>query len=362
MASHTLDWHYPRHGLAQDVFDAMASGTLTRGTIYAARRKGKTEFLLRDLVPLARDSGWPVAYANLWGYIDQPHLALRDALDAAAATSKSLGKRLTGWLPGITKFGAGAEIAGIGKLEADMEFARKPQGASTQDLTAIQSALGKLGTAKKPLLLLIDEVQHLATSDSFKVLAYFLRTQLDMLGGRVRVIFTGSSRAGLARTFQNADMPFYQSAANIKFPDLDAGFFDHLAQCYKSASGKKLAAADITALKKFHADFGHAPFFPVHVLQAMILSGIATASDAIEDFTRDWRAAHTDTPLSLAEQWLLDRIDRNLLPYELAALQSFAASLGRETESTRQLVKRALANLQQMALITKISRGKYKRA
>lgn len=361
MTADPLDWHFPRTRLAQDIFDAMASGTLTRGTIYAARRKGKTEFLLRDLAPLARESGWPVAYANLWGYLDQPHLAVRDALDTAATDSTGLGKRLTRWLPGLTKIGAGAEIAGIGKVEADMEFAKKPQSPATQDLTAIQTMLAKLGTTKKPLLLLVDEVQHLSTSENFRVLAYFLRTQLDTLGTKVRVIFTGSSRAGLARTFQNADMPFYQSAANIKFPDLDDGFFVHLATCYKSASGKKLTADDTAALKKFHADFGSCPFFPLHVVQGMVLSGTMAAATAITEFTAEWRAAHADIPLTTAEQWLLTRIDKNLPPYEAAALAELATALGREVEPTRQTVKRALADMQQMALITKISRGKYKR-
>jgi uncharacterized protein len=362
MATAPLDWHYPRTQLAQDIFEAMRVGTLARGTIYAARRKGKTEFLLRDLAPLARDAGWPVAYANLWGYLDQPHLALKHALDAAATDSTGVGKRFARWLPGLTKIAAGAEIAGLGKVEADMEFAKKPQSPTTQDLSAIQAQLTKLGTVKKPLLLLVDEVQHLATSDNFKPLAYFLRTQLDTLGNKVRVVFTGSSRAGLARTFQNADMPFYQSAANIKFPDLDDGFFRHLAACYKTASARKLTPDDIADLKQFHADFGSCPFFPLHVVQGMILSGTIPAAAAITEFTTEWRAAHADIPLTTAEQWLMSRIEKNLPPYEAAALAKLATDLGREVESTRQLVKRALANLQQMAVITKISRGKYKRA
>ncbi len=355
MAGKSIDWHYPRAALAAELFDAMASATLMRGTIYAARRKGKTEFLLRDLLPLAQKAGWPVAYANLWAYLDMPHLALKDGLAAA----EKYQSRLTSWLPKPNKLGGGFDLAGLAKVEAQVEFSQNPKVAPPQDLVMIQQAMAKLASAKKPLLLLVDEAQHLATSDQFRVFAYFLRTQIDTLGTKIRVVFTGSNRAALARTFSANDMPFYQSAVSIRFPELDSGFFKHLAACYEAATQRRFSAQDLAALKAFYEEFGSCPFFPVKVIQQMIINGTARATGAIDDFRDEWRSQHVDMALSDVQNWTLERIRSGEKLYAADALDMLGKQLGKSPESTRQLVKRSLADLQQMAMITKTGRGKY---
>lgn len=91
----TINWHYPRSRLAQEVLGNFELGTLSRGAIYAPRRKGKTEFILRDLLPLARKREWIAVYVNLWDDKDHPHRALSVALkEAAAAHPKSMLRRI----------------------------------------------------------------------------------------------------------------------------------------------------------------------------------------------------------------------------------------------------------------------------
>lgn len=92
MKTLTINWHYPRSKLAQEVLGNFELGTLSRGTIFAPRRKGKTEFILRDLLSLARKRARAAVYANLWDDKDNPHRALAIALkEAVVANPKGSG-------------------------------------------------------------------------------------------------------------------------------------------------------------------------------------------------------------------------------------------------------------------------------
>jgi uncharacterized protein len=353
MAQAPVIWHYPRAVLARELVDAMHSRTLMRGVIYAQRRKGKTAFLLNDLAPAATKAGFTIAYASLWANANEPHSALLEGLQQAAKS---------GFTDKLSRLSLGIEVAGIGKIEGEIERAAKPGTASAASLAALQTLLARLAKPKKPLLLLIDEIQHLATAESFRVFAYFLRTQLETLGDSLRVIFTGSSRAGLARTFGAPDMPFYQSATSLRFPDLDPGFFKHLAECFRAASGRRLTIGDVAALERLYEEMGRSPFFPVQALRLMILERLPDATSAIERFREDWQAIHRAAPLGQVEQWIMDCITRGARPYDAASLDALALKLGKSREAARQSVKRALAELQAMALIMRTARGRYEKS
>lgn len=55
-------WHYPRTALAEQVMSLFNSGLSHALTFFAPRRKGKTEFLLKDIAPLAKEQGYQVFY------------------------------------------------------------------------------------------------------------------------------------------------------------------------------------------------------------------------------------------------------------------------------------------------------------
>ena len=50
-------WHYPRTALAKQVLGMIESGLSTALVFFAPRRMGKTEFLLKDVYPLAKSKG-----------------------------------------------------------------------------------------------------------------------------------------------------------------------------------------------------------------------------------------------------------------------------------------------------------------
>src|SRR3990167_6591849 len=55
-------WHYPRKELAKQVLGMFESGLSSALVFFAPRRMGKTEFLLKDMRPLAKKRGWDVLY------------------------------------------------------------------------------------------------------------------------------------------------------------------------------------------------------------------------------------------------------------------------------------------------------------
>ena len=55
-------WHYPRTDLAQSVMNTLNSNIVHALTLFAPRRMGKTEFLRKDIMPLAQSMGYRVFY------------------------------------------------------------------------------------------------------------------------------------------------------------------------------------------------------------------------------------------------------------------------------------------------------------
>ncbi|TDR81363.1 hypothetical protein [Paludibacterium purpuratum] len=58
---------HPREQLAQSVLRMLTAGLSSALTLFAPRRMGKTEFLVKDLMPLAENNGWRVFYYSFMG-------------------------------------------------------------------------------------------------------------------------------------------------------------------------------------------------------------------------------------------------------------------------------------------------------
>jgi hypothetical protein len=93
-----LNWHYSRNDLANLHMDSFEIGLMASKVIFAPRKKGKTEFLLEDLLPLAEKRGYRVVYSSMWENRSDPGAALNAALIEAAKPRKlaqKLGKALS---------------------------------------------------------------------------------------------------------------------------------------------------------------------------------------------------------------------------------------------------------------------------
>ena len=76
----TDPWHYPRTELAKRTFALIEKRLANALVLFGPRRIGKTEFLIRDLGPLAEKAGHRVVYASFWQSPLSPVATLLTAL------------------------------------------------------------------------------------------------------------------------------------------------------------------------------------------------------------------------------------------------------------------------------------------
>lgn len=76
-------WHFERRDLARRTLTLLADGPARALTLFAPRRTGKTEFLIKDLGPLAETEGHRAIYVSFWQEPMAPLAVLLHELEAA---------------------------------------------------------------------------------------------------------------------------------------------------------------------------------------------------------------------------------------------------------------------------------------
>ncbi len=226
-------WHYPRTGLRERIYRYFLKADGHRFTLFAERRKGKMHFLQYDLLPTAEHKGFTPVYVNFWLNKSDPAGVFYAALAATREDRKFWSKLIPAGLKG------GIKAAAPGGVEAtiEAECQRKSTQGASQDLAAIAAELGALVKSEKRVLLMLDEVQHLATREEFEDFTASLRTMLDTHGKSVYAVFTGSSCDGLNKMIRRHKAPFYASSEEWHFPELDDEFVDHILSTFADRSG-----------------------------------------------------------------------------------------------------------------------------
>ena len=220
-------WHFPRATLAQQVLGMFESGLSSALVFFAPRRMGKTEFLRKDIQPLADKKKWKTFY---FSFLDIGEKVQEEFTTALAHFAESVGAISSNdtMFKRIRKLGA--EIVGI-KANIELE-ASNP----ISDMKTLFSALAAQGN----ILLLMDEVQVLTKKESNHQFIAGLRTSLDINKDVIKVIFTGSSREGLRKMFSQASAPFFHFGQNLPFPELGREFTDHLSAVFNTVSKRNL--------------------------------------------------------------------------------------------------------------------------
>lgn len=146
-------------------------------TLFAPRRKGKTQFLLRDLAPMAESQGFVVAYADLWSNKEDPERVICAAL-AKALHETSLLTRIETWWARPKRSLKGVKV-GLGMDSASAEAELNEAG-----IPSIHELFERFRMAGKgKALLIVDEVQHLATRPAFENFTAMLRSLLTTSQG-----------------------------------------------------------------------------------------------------------------------------------------------------------------------------------
>lgn len=327
-------WHYPRTELAKQVLGLFSSGLSHALTFFAPRRKGKTEFLLKDISPMAKDLGYQVFY---FSFLDSDKQRFIYELNQF---SQGKLKTALSHLSSVEVQGVKAELKQVGNDD-------------------ILTALNTLAKDDKPTLLLLDEIQALAGASHHGLIAS-LRTALDTNKDKIKVIFTGSSRENLRLMFSSSKAPFFHYGQNLNFPDLSRGFTDHLADVFYQTTQRQL---DTNSLWIAFVEMNQSPQMIRALIERMALNpafSLEYAKDTLLDEMneiRDFVAVYHD--LSVLQQYLLQYIaNGNLELYSQNTKLAIARALGVES-LTNANIQSAMRSLSKKGLIFKSDNGVY---
>ena len=349
------DWHYPRADLAKKYLGMLELDITSSIGLIASRRKGKTEFLLQDLALLAVQSGYLPVYASLWQTINAPHKGISQALEETIEATKRKSK-VKGLLQSkITKAGVSNELFG----SATIEFANDPQKPASDELIRLEELLTTLeASAKgKTIILLIDEAQHLATSTEFEPLAYALRTMLDKRQGRVKSVFTGSSRHYMGQLLNQSKSAFFHFVDVIDFPDMDEGFISFVRERLAKSHNRPVA---IQHLSRAFAELDHSPFWLMKLVRHMITNErtvgqslaytleILSEAEGIEEKAKNMRALDKIVFLAVADDGS---------PFRQEVLETIEKETS--VKGLKSNVQKALRRLSEAGLVSHMTRGTY---
>ena len=349
------NWHYSRSELAEQYLSLVALGITSNFAIIAPRRKGKTLFILQDLSPLAQKKNYLPVYASLWQNINAPHEGLISALEEATQTldkKRSLSRLLQSK---IKKTTVSNEL--LGKME--IEFADNPTKPTNKELAYLDQLLSSLveKAGRRTVLLLIDEVQHLSTSSSFDPLAHTLRTMLDKRQGKVKSIFTGSSRHYMNLLFNESQSPFYHFVESVPFPDLENGFIEFLRE--KLAKSHDVAVAVKPLIKAF-SNMDQSPYWMMKLILHLVT--FKTSVEKAQEYVLQLMEATEGFELLAKKMKPIDRIVflalcDNANPFS----RELMARIDEETDvkGVQSNIQRAIKRLSEANLISQLYKGEY---
>jgi len=346
----SVDWHFARPALAGAYLDTLFHQGVRRLAFFGRRRIGKTEFLLRDLLPAAAGRGAATLYCSLWEFKDRPHLSITQALARATPGANAP----------VVKGRVQLSLPDIAEAEVEVERASRPQAASAGELAQLTAAWRDwLGTFKgRPALVVFDEIQHLATSARFATFAATLRTLLDMAPPHVHVVFTGSSHADLQRLFTNNKAPFFQFADILPFQPMSHDFVTHLEGIFHQITSLRLPAG---ALGKLFELTGRNAHLLTGLTQRLIIFRTTDVQAMWDDVSQSmlgpdgWCEQQWNT-LGAPDQAVYLQLLHGQEPFSEGSLQVY-----QDHGFSRATAQKALLRLENKGLISRLGHGQYLR-
>ena len=307
-------WHFGRTEFSARMLTLLTGGPAQALTLFAPRRTGKTEFLLKDLAPLAESRRHRVIYASFWQAPLSPLAVLLHALETSLKRGRPGDRIRSAALALAPRLSLSGSAPGAGvKAEIDLTALEgKPPGDL---LLYLDDLLERASRKRRATILLLDEAQELARARGNAPLVAALRTSLDKRSDRLKTVFTGSSREGLAAMFSARQAPFFHFATPVELPALDAPFVDHVLGAFRKVARRTLKRRDmLRAFEKLHAN----PYF-FRVLVETLLHDPALDVDTALGRVRERIAADLGYP----GVWLA------LTPVQRATARVLAGGAGR---------------------------------
>jgi hypothetical protein len=248
MTDLTTLWRFNRPKLAKALAERVLGGQ--RVALFGPRQTGKTSLLREEVMPLLQARGALPVYIECWADKTDPlgsiNYALQKALDTLAVEPAGIKRKLK---TPVKKVGVGAVA-----LEFGEHRTRKLPASKYLQVDALLSAL--LEETRKPIALVFDEFQVVASGPDADTAAAALRAALTQAGKRIGVIFSGSSEVMLLEAFARSKAPLYGFANPEPYALLSADFVAHVAKHFKKATGREFDEAGALHVL---AELGHQP-------------------------------------------------------------------------------------------------------
>lgn len=204
---------FHRRELAEELVNRLSDPVYKSGLFLSApRRTGKTTFIRADLLPMLREAGAVVIYADLWEQrsINPARVIISAIRDAILQESGVVLK---------TASAMGLKKVKVGGLEMDLDAIGTKEGDS------LARTLEKLGAASdKPMVMVVDEAQHAQTTDDGRDTLFALKAARDAMilgeGKGFRFVATGSNSDRLRTLVSSKDQAFF-GAKEEHLPELD---------------------------------------------------------------------------------------------------------------------------------------------
>lgn len=217
-------WHFPRPQLAQSYFDMLTKGAGDPIALQCPRRWGKTTFLLNEMSAVAIDRGFLCVYIDVWqnrsDVLSAINYGLQEAIDDLEVPNGTVARRLK---TTVKKVAAGPVSVDFG----DEPARRRPEAPHLLVDWLVKTLVRR---ARRPLLLLFDEIQELAVSTDGENIVSALRAAITKSKKAVRVIFTGSNQERLHHLFSKSRAALYEGASIVPFPKLGGDFLSFVSQ------------------------------------------------------------------------------------------------------------------------------------
>jgi hypothetical protein len=354
---------FHRADLAQYFVDYIKSPDASSGLFLAApRRTGKTTFIKEDLMPLLRDQGATVIYADLWeDKAINPSQVIINAIRAAMSANEGLITR-TAKGAGLTKF----KVAGF---EVDLAAIGAHDGIS------LARALESFALAtRKAIVMVIDEAQHAQTSEEGRQTLFALKAARDAMKGAgspgFRLVATGSNSSKLATLVNAKDQAFYMAPLE----DLELLGMDYLAWVLQMSALRQKPT--LSALRQGFEMCCHRPEPLRAVLRELgrVRSDAAVAPDALDarflalmrqnlQAARDsfLQGGHGMAALDACVLRRMALLGKDFTPFDAAALAHYRQLLEADGSTpelpTQSSVQSALLRLQKEGLVWNAGRG-----
>jgi len=359
--------YYPRPVLSANISQVVLSnkpgGIASSGLFLAApRRTGKSTFMREDLRPALQAAGALVIYTDLWE--DRS----KDPADLIAGAIREELARHEGIVLKIARK-AGMDKVAVGGLSFSLDKVGVNGGVTLA--TALETLSDEV---KKPIVLIIDEAQQAAISQSGQDALFALKAARDELNSTehygLRIIATGSNRDKLAALRNSKGQAFY--LAPIKpMPHLDQGFINWFC-----ASAELPGPLDPKAVFKLFEESSFRPEVLGAAADDVRLEfdlGPDQVQLAFEEAVRrHLQAADATnlqvirglTPLQFAVLAVLAGRAEHYAPFEDTSMVAYAAVMRRRAPSSRVVpdssnVQGALSALQDKGLVWREARGVY---